>query len=288
MTVFRRRYEPYDGEWTPRHWRFLVPTRYALEELTRSRALLGFAFIAALPPLVGLSVVYLLHNPAARVLLGLMKLTELLRVDAEFFVQALSTQCFFGFVLAAWIGPNLIGGDLANGAMPLYLSRPLSRVEYVFGKLLVILGLGSAVTWMPLLLLYVENGILAGNGWWYSHARIALGLVVGGTLWCTVIALYTLALSAWIQWRLLASSTSIGLYLVSSGFGEALEHAARTPWGRLLNFGHTFRMIWTQLMGTKPLEPALPTLAAWALVALVTATSMAILALRVRAREISR
>jgi hypothetical protein len=47
-------------------------------------------------------------------------------------------------------------------------------------------------------------------------------------------------------------------------------------------------MIWTELMGAKPLEPALPTLAAWALVALVTATSMGILALRVRAREISR
>ncbi|MGC4065729.1 MAG: hypothetical protein QM784_13985 [Polyangiaceae bacterium] len=288
MTVFRRHYQPYDGALTPRRLRCLVPTRYAFAELRRSRAILGFTFIASLPPLVGVSVVYLLHNPAARVLLGFMKLTELLRVDAAFFVHALATQCFFGFVLAAWIGPSLMRGDLANGALPLYLSRPLSRFEYVFGKALVILGLGSLVTWLPVLLLYVENGILAGNGWWYSHLRIALGLVVGGTLWCAVVALYTLALSAWIKWRLLASSTAIGLYLICAGFGEALENAARTPWGRLLDFGHVFRMLWTALFGAKPLEPTVPIFAAWALVTFVAGASTCVLALRVRPRENSR
>jgi ABC-2 type transport system permease protein len=257
-------------------------------ELTQSRALLGFLMLACLPPLVGISVIYLVHNPAARMLLGLMKLTELLRIDSSFFVHALSTQCFFGFVAAAWIGPCLVGGDLANGALPLYLSRPLSRFEYVFGKLLVVIGLASVVTWVPVLLLYVENSVLAGGGFWYTHYRIALGIAVGGLFWCSVVALYALALSAWIKWRLLASSMVIGLYLVSAGFGEALENAVHTPWGRLLNFGHAFRMIWVQIFGAKPLDPALPTLAAWGLVSVVICASIGVLCLRVRAREIAR
>ena len=36
-----------------------------------------------------------------------------------------------GFILAVWGGPGMITKDFANHSVQLYLSRPLSRAEYV-------------------------------------------------------------------------------------------------------------------------------------------------------------
>lgn len=288
MAVFRRSYRPYEGKLTPRFWRFTVPARYALMDLVRSRALMGFLVLAYLPPLIGVSLIYLSHNPAARALLGLMKLTELARIDGSFFVQALSTQSFFGFMLAAWIGPHLVAEDLANGGLPLYLSRPFSRREYVLGKVSVIVGLGSAVTWLPVLFLYLANALLAGGGWWHLHWRIACGLIVGGLVWCSVVSLFALSLSVWVKWRLLASASLVGLYLLSAGFAEALVTALRLPWGRLLDLGHTFRMVWAWLVGAKAPEPRVPVSVAWLTLFVLASLSMLVLRQRLRAREVVR
>ena len=48
-----------------------------------------------------------------------------------------------------------MANDLRTGAILAYLSRPLTRRDYVLGKLLVPLLLNLAVTLVPGLLLYV-------------------------------------------------------------------------------------------------------------------------------------
>jgi ABC-type transport system involved in multi-copper enzyme maturation permease subunit len=286
MAVFSRSYQAYEGRRTSQRWRFLILSRYALEGWLRSRAFLGWLAIAMIPVLVGASFIYLSHNSAARTLIGLVKLGEWGKVDARFFVEAVSSQCFFGFVLAAWVGPSLVGRDLANGALPLYLSRPLTRFEYILGKLTVLVGFTSAVTWGVGLLLYALNSVLAADGWWLAHWRIAVGLVVGGLVWSSVVSLFALALSSWIRWRLLASSMLIGIYFVSAGLAEVLVTTLHTPWGRLLNLAQDFRMIWSQLFDAKQPASTVPTSAAWAMVALLAAASMVILNRKLRAREI--
>lgn len=288
MAVFKRGYGPYEGKLTPRLWRFMVPARYALMDLVQSRALMGFMALAYLPPLIGMSLIYLSHNPAARALLGLMKLSDLARIDERFFVQALSTQSFFGFMLAAWIGPNLVAEDLANGGLPLYLCRPFSRGEYILGKSIVIAGLGSAVLWLPVLLLYLANALMSGGNWWYMHWRIAGGLILGGLVWCSSVSLFVLSLSVWIKWRLLASASLVGLYLLSAGFAEALATALHLPWGRLFDLGFTFRIVWAGLTGAKAIEPRVPVSAAWLVLFVLACLSLFVLRQRVRAREVVR
>ncbi len=285
MAVFSRSYQSYAGTKTSQRWRFLILSRYALEDWLRSRAFLGWLAVSMVPVLVGASFIYLSHNTAARTLIGLVKLGDWARIDARFFVEAVTTQCFFGFILAAWVGPTLVGRDLANGALPLYLSRPLSRFEYILGKLTVLVGLTSAVTWGAGLLLYALNCFLAGDGWWLAHWRIAVGLVVGGLAWSMAVSLFALALSSWIRWRLLASSMLIGLYFVSAGLAEVLATTLHTPWGRLLNLAQDFRMIWSQLFDAQP-PASVPTSAAWAVVTLLTAASMLVLNRKLRAREV--
>ena len=60
----------------------------------------------------------------------------------------------FAVFLAALAGPGLIAPDLANNALPLYFSRPLTRWSYALARLTVLVGMLSVVTWVPGLMLF--------------------------------------------------------------------------------------------------------------------------------------
>ena len=46
------------------------------------------------------------------------------------------------------VSPSLIAADLSNNALSLYLSRPITRRDYVLGKMAVLAILLSPITWM--------------------------------------------------------------------------------------------------------------------------------------------
>ena len=58
-------------------------------------------------------------------------------------------QGFFSFLMTAYAAPGLVGPDLSNNALPLYLCRPISKAEYVLGKMAVLLIPLSLITWVP-------------------------------------------------------------------------------------------------------------------------------------------
>src|SRR4029079_18869196 len=83
-------------------------------------------------------------------------------------------QVWIAFLLTASTGAKVLVNDLRDNALPLYLSRPLTRVEYVLGKTAAIATLTSLVTWIPSLLLVglqmtLEPSWIAGN-WWIAPA----------------------------------------------------------------------------------------------------------------------
>jgi ABC-2 type transport system permease protein len=288
MAVHRRQYQPYGGTLTSERWRFLVLPRYAIAELLGSRPLVIFLLFTLLPILGAGVVIYLSHSAAARALLGIVKLGEFSVVNAKFFSGVLSTQCFFGFILTAWVGPGLVAADLTNGALPLFLSRPFSRIEYVLGKVTVLAALLSVVTWVPSLLLYLLNTAFAESGWGLSHLRIPFALVAGSLSWIAVVTLLALALSAWIKWQLAASAMLFGVFFVSAGLGEAVAVALRVSWGRIFNVSHLFDVIWSQLFGSQHDHQGVQPMAAWLALSGVCAFSLAVLNRRLRAREVVR
>ena len=70
----------------------------------------------------------------------------------SFFFQI---ELYFILVLVTMTGPNLISGDLRYNALPLYLSRPVTRFDYFLGKLGVIAALVAAVAVVPAAVAYV-------------------------------------------------------------------------------------------------------------------------------------
>ena len=153
MAVYEHLYRAYEGESHSRWSRFLVIPRYALREVFKSKLLVTFFILCFIYPLIATILVYLRHNANALALLQINVL-ELLPIDASFFRTFLEVQGAFTFILTVLVAPPLISRDLSNNALPLYLCRPLSRAEYVLGKMAVVVFLLSLVTWIPGLLIF--------------------------------------------------------------------------------------------------------------------------------------
>jgi ABC-2 type transport system permease protein len=251
MAVYKRAYRPYEGPLTPERWRFLVIPRFAFQELFQSRLVVGYLVLTLIPFLIEVGWVYLANNEAARALLGIQFRPDddPFVIDARFFVAVMGFQSMFAFVLTAWVGPVIVSPDLVNGALPLYLSRPLSRGDYVLGKATALFGLLSLVTWIPGLLLFALQAGLAGGEWLSGNYRVAFAILLGSWLWIGVLTLLALALSAWIKWRLVATGALFAIFFFGSAFGELWRGLLRNAWGRLANLSYLIVLVWRELFG---------------------------------------
>ena len=294
MAVHKRAYRPYDGPLTPERARFLVLPRYAFLELFESRVLLSFFVLCFVPFLVELAIVYVANSAAARALLGVGSQPQ--PIGREFFLVALWIQGTLAFLLTAWVAPVLVSPDLVNGALPLYLSRPFSRAEYVAGKATALAALLSAITWVPVLVVFIVQAGLAGSAWLWANLRVSWATLVGAAIWIAVLTLLGLALSACIRWRLVASAGLLATFFMGTAFGEMWREVLRNSWGRLANIFHLVGIVWTELYGLAPnslmrgpRERSIADLPTWAATLGLLATCAVCLWLldkRLRAREV--
>src|SRR6202142_1249228 len=175
MAVYKKTYRPYEGELTPSWSRFLVIPRYAFEELHGKRFLSIFFLASFIYPLICALIIYVQHNASALNLLGVQGARGLISINVTFFMSLLGWQSMLALFLASFVGPGQVSPDLANNALALYLARPFSRVEYVLGKMSVLVFLMSLMTWVPGLLLFLLQGYLEGWDWMTANVRLAAG-----------------------------------------------------------------------------------------------------------------
>jgi ABC-2 type transport system permease protein len=81
----------------------------------------------------------------------------------ETFRQFLDQQEIFVFFVTVYVGAGLIANDRRANALQIYLSKPLTRAEYVFGKLAVLMTFLLLVTWVPAILLLFIQIAFVGN-----------------------------------------------------------------------------------------------------------------------------
>jgi hypothetical protein len=198
------------------------------------------------------------------------------------------------FLLNCWVGPILIAGDLTNGALPLFLSRPFSRTDYVLGKLAVMGLLLSGVTWVPSLLLFTLQAGLAKGDWIWSHMWMVVPIVLCSVIWILMLSLISLAVSAWVKLRIVATGVIFISFFIPAGLGEMFNAIMGTIWGRLLNFSYLFQIILargfrepSRLLGSMGWNE-IPVPAAWGVLIFVCLLSLVILNARLRARETVR
>lgn len=234
MAVYEHNYKPYAGQLTPTWSRFLILPRHAYQDIFQSKLYIAFLAICYLCPLVMMILIYLHHNMNFLAITRLRP-ENLLPIDSYFFRTFVSIQGWFAFLFTVLLGPPLISRDLSNNALPLYLCRPFSRLEYVVGKMSVLLILLSAITWVPGLLLFFFQSYLEGGGWLTQNAWMAGAIMLSSWAWILLLAFLSLALSAWIKWRMAASAALFALFIIPNVISFLISDMFHTPYGHLVN-----------------------------------------------------
>ena len=248
MAVYKRTYTSYSGPLTSERWRFTILPRYALRTVFGSRFYLAAFLLALVPHLIALLLIYLRSHLDALLALNIdVRGLQIISIDGGFFYNLFFVETYISFFMVALLGPGLISPDLANNALPLYLSRPFSRTEYVVGKLSVLLAVTSSITWIPGLILFVLQTALVGLSWSWDNGHLLGGILIGSLIWTLTISMMALALSAWVKWRPVAAAALFGIFFVSAGFGTITNVLLLTRWGTLLNLASAMRMIWRWL-----------------------------------------
>jgi len=288
MAVYKRSYSTYTGQVTSPSTRVLVLARYAFAEAWSSKITIGLFIFSLLPCIVSLFGIYLANNPMARALIGAGG-SQMIAIDARFFLKILEGQCWLALVLASWIAPRLISFDLADNALPILLSHPISRVGYLTGKFIALFTCLSAVTWVPCLLLFVYEGYTSPQAWFADNLRIAVGLFTGAVIWVAFLSVLGLALSSWVKWRVVATGIIFASVFVPAGVGAIVSAVLRTKWGFLLNIPFMISTLWQRLLGAPEFSSfALPTGAIVAMFVLACILCLGMLDKRIRAREVVR
>ncbi len=252
MAVYRHGYTRYDGELTSHLTRLLVLPKFAWQQLMKQRLVTSILVFSMFWPIACGVFVYIANRADLLQDFGL-DVPDLLVVNANFFILFMYVQSSFAIVLAALAGPSLIAPDLANGALPLYFSRPLSRSDYVVARMLALVGLLSAVTWVPGVLLFLMQSSIAGWAWFAANWMLGVGIFFGFLLWILLVGLVALAASAYVKWRIVAGALVLGVFFVMAGASELTNQVLRVRWASAFNPGAAMNQVWNSMLGVDPL-----------------------------------
>lgn len=253
MAVYKRSYRRYAGPVTGPLARFLVLPRYAWRRLYQQRLVLMLTIVAFVWPLLCAGFIYLTNH--AELLQGLDRdFKQFIQVDGRFFSIFMYVQAGFAVFLSALAGPGLIAPDLANNALPLYLSRPLTRWTYALARLTVLVGMLSVVTWVPGLILFGLQVGLAGGSWFRANWTLGTGMLIGFLLWLLVLSLVAMASSAYVKWRIVAAAVSLAFFFILTGVAEMIDEVLRVNWGHIIDPAWAVNQIWCVLLGVPVLQ----------------------------------
>jgi ABC-2 type transport system permease protein len=251
MAIYKRGYERYQGPLTS-HWtRMLALPRFAWRRLFQQRLVLVLLIASLIWPLLCGLFVYLSNRlDLLQSLPGDFK--NMLDINGNFFLVFMDVQAVFSVLLAALAGPGLIAPDLANNALPLYFSRPLTRVDYVVARMATLVGLLSLVTWLPGVLLFWMQAGMAGWTWFTKNWYLGVGVFCGFVVWVLVVSLVALACSAYVKWRIVAGGLVLGFFFLLTGAAQIVNLVLSVGWGSLLNPGRSMFIIWSAMLGVPP------------------------------------
>jgi len=154
MPIHDQSYRHYEGRREPSGTAWRVIAASGIRSIIGKRRFLGLLVLAWIPFAVRAVQIYLAANyPQA----------TFLAATAGTFREFLEQQATFVFFITIWVGAGLIANDKRANALQIYLSKPLTRAEYIAGKFLILVTFLLLVTWVPAILLLVLQLLFAGN-----------------------------------------------------------------------------------------------------------------------------
>lgn len=264
----------------------LVIARYALQRTFASKLFLAF-YLACFVPALGLfAAVYAVNTVDVLAVFGVEAPSGVLGAEGWLFPGVVRVALVVVFLIVLAAGPALISPDVGNQAMPLILSRPLTRLDYALGKLLALVALAAVGAWLPGMAVLTASAFYADDAW-AAHAR-AIGALSGASLlWTLALGLAALAISACVKWRPAATLGFLGIYFVAAAFGQALA-AALGLGANPLSLADAIDTLAAHWLRAGAADHAMPVAGAWSLLLGVAALAALVLSRRIRAFEAAR
>ena len=156
-----------------------------------------------------------------------------LSADASMFWEVLKTSFQFTgpVVLPTVACAGILASDRRTGALQIYLARPVSRTDYLLGKILAVTAFGALLTAVPSLALWAECAALqptldwfAGT-WWVPFSILAASAAY--TLWTAGLILLV---SSFVNRPVLIGTVVIFGFLFLLGFGSVLGRTLDPTW----------------------------------------------------------
>jgi ABC-2 type transport system permease protein len=147
-------YRRYGGQRTPPGHAWSVIAKAGIRTLISKRAFVGLMLLSWLPFIVRAVQIYAATS---------LPQAAFLAPDAQMFRQFLQQQEVFLFFITVYAGAGLIATDRRANALQIYLSKPLSRLEYIFGKLTILATFLLFVTWLPAVFLLIIQILFSGS-----------------------------------------------------------------------------------------------------------------------------
>jgi ABC-2 type transport system permease protein len=276
MPIHDQGYRRYAGHREAHGRTWLVITRAGVMERLRERKFLGLLLFAWLPFLVRSVQLYVAAN---------YQQATFLAATPSMFRDFLAQQGVFVFFITLYVGSGLIANDRRANALQIYLSKPLSRVDYVVGKLATLLIFLTFVTWVPGILLLVMQILFAGN---LTFLKANLFLFPAISVFAAVTVLTSsftmLALSSLSKSRRFVAVMYAGLIFFTAAMYQALRGITGTTAWVFISPGDVLDVIGDRIFRSTEPENLLPI--ALVTVVVLLAVSVFVLERRVRGVEV--
>jgi ABC-2 type transport system permease protein len=277
MPIHDQGYRRYGGRRVPRGqgWRVIAGATIRAE--IRQRRVVLLLLFAWAPFLVRAVFLYAAANFPQASALG---------ASPQMFREFLDWQNLFIFFVTILIGSGLIADDRRVNALQIYLSKPLTRVEYIAGKLLALAAFLAFVTWLPGILLLLLQMLFAGNtDFLREHAFLLPAITLYAAIQILVSSFAMLALSSLSRSRRFVAMLYAGIILFTAAMQEALQQITRSRSWVWISPGDTLDVIADAIfrVGT---DPPIPVTAAVVAIAVLVVVSAVVLERRVRGVEV--
>jgi ABC-2 type transport system permease protein len=188
MPIHDQGYRRYGGLRARTGTGWMVITRAGIRNQFAKRAFLGLLVMSWLPFFVRAVQIFAAAN---------LPQAQFLALTAETFRQFLDQQQIWVFFVTVYVGAGLIANDRRANALQIYLSKPLTRAEYIFGKLAILMFFLLLITWVPAIVLLIVQISFAGNFTFLkNNVYLFPAITVFAFLQVTMVAAAMLALSS--------------------------------------------------------------------------------------------
>lgn len=193
----------------------------------------------------------------------------------------------FAILLMAWYGAGLIAEDRRLGAHLLYFARPITRLDYVVAKLLVVAFFGALGTLVPGLVICTV-ATFSSHEWSFFTQEwdVIVWTVVFGILWTLSASSLVLAVSSLSTRRAFALVGVFGYFLLASAMANLLWHLQNEPAFQALSLGLSLKRIAAWMFDIKHVGPEWSLTLAFTSVAALIVVAWTIVWTRVKRLEV--